>query len=82
MIGAEDNGMRATCISALTMWLLDEGCDNVGQGGHEAHHDAPVEGDGHDAVHYEDDEDEIPAQQERVLNQVISLHKRNVITYF
>ena len=61
------------------MWLLDEGSDNVREGGHEAHHNAPVEGHGHDAVHYKDDEDEIPAQQERVLNQVKSLHNRNVI---
>ena len=43
------------------MRLLDEGGDDVGDGGHEAHHDTPVKRDGHDAVHDEDDEDEIPA---------------------
>ena len=34
-----------------------------------------MQGDGHDAVHDEDDEDEVPAQQEGVIDQVIGLHK-------
>lgn len=65
----------------LTVWLLDEGGDDVGEGGRQAHGDTPVEGDGHDAVHDEDDEDEVPAQQERVIDQVIGLHnKSNFVT--
>ena len=60
-------------ILSLTMRLFDEGGDDVGEGGHEAHHDTPVKRDGHDAVHDEDDEDEVPAEPEWVINQVICL---------
>ena len=62
-------------ILSLTMRLFDEGGDDVGEGGHEAHHDTPVKRHGHDAVHDEDDKDEIPSQQERVLYQIIGLQK-------
>ena len=43
------------------MRLLDEGGEDVGDGGEEAHGQAPVEGHRHDAVHDEDDEDEVPS---------------------
>ena len=43
------------------MRLLDEGGEDVGHGGEEAHGQAPVEGHRHDAVHDEDDEDEVPS---------------------
>ena len=39
-----------------------------------------MQGDGHDAVHDEDDEDEVPAQQEGVIDQVIGLHKPDFVT--
>ena len=55
------------------MRLLDEGGEDVGHGGEEAHGQAPVEGYRHDAVHDEDDEDEVPAEPEWVINQVICL---------
>ena len=38
----------------------DERCDDVRGGGDDAHDDAPVEGHGHDAVHDEDDVEEVP----------------------
>ena len=75
-------GLRGiSCLShyGLTMRLLDEGRDDVGEGGRQAHHDAPVEGHGHDAVHDEDDEDKVPTQQERVINQEISLQETNYV---
>lgn len=74
------NGTLGSLHYWLTVWLLDEGGDDVGEGGRQAHGDTPVEGDGHDAVHDEDDEDEVPAQQERVIDQVIGLHKPNFVT--
>ena len=60
------------------MRLLDEGGEDVGHGGQEAHGQAPVEGHRHDTVHDEDDEDEVPGHPEGVRHQcegeVASLH--------
>ena len=75
MITQQVQVWTAQWYTGLTLWLLDEGGDDVGEGGGETHRDTPVKGDGHDAVHDEDDEDEVPAQQERVIDQVIGLHK-------
>ena len=36
------------------------GGDEVCQGGHGAHDETPLEGEGHDAVHDEGDVDEVP----------------------
>ena len=59
----------------ITLRENDQGCDNVGGGGDQAHDDAPVEGHGHDAVHDEDDVEEVPGHFVRVTH--LSCLQRN-----